>query len=53
MRVLSAIKKELKVDMSIKDLFQYTTINDLGEYIEMEFDFTREFDSTTLEEMKL
>jgi amino acid adenylation domain-containing protein len=53
MRVLSAIKKELKVDMSIKDLFQYTTINDLGEYIEMEFDFTREFDSTTLEEIKL
>ncbi len=53
MRVLSAINKEFKVELSIKDLFQYTTINDLGKYIEFEYDFAREFDATSLEEIKV
>ena len=53
MRVISAIRKELKVDLRIKDLFQYTTISDLSEYIESEYDFSDELDTSSLEEIKI
>ncbi|MEJ7675839.1 MAG: phosphopantetheine-binding protein [Chitinophagaceae bacterium] len=53
MRVISAIRKVLKVEMSIKDLFQYTTISDLSYYIELEYDLADEFDTTLLEKIKI
>ena len=53
MRVVSGIKKEFNVELSIKDLFQYTTISDLSEYIELEYDFTAEFDTDLLKEIKI
>jgi acyl carrier protein/precorrin-6B methylase 2 len=53
MRVISAIRKELEVELNIKDLFQYTTISDLSGYIELEYDFNKEFDTTSFEEVKI
>ena len=53
MRVVSAIQKELEVELKIKDLFEYTTISDLSNYIEMEYDFAKGFDSTFFEELKV
>ena len=53
MRVISAIRKDLQVELAIKDLFQYTTINQLSEYIESEYDFAQEIDPTLLAEIKI
>ncbi len=53
MRVISAIRKELQVELTIKDIFQYTTINQLSEYIESEYDFAEEIDPALLEEIKI
>jgi acyl-coenzyme A synthetase/AMP-(fatty) acid ligase/acyl carrier protein len=36
MRLISAIRKELKVELSIKDFFQFTTVSALGKYIEIQ-----------------
>jgi acyl carrier protein len=35
-RVISAIRKELNVELAIKDLFHFTTINDLSKYVEIQ-----------------
>jgi acyl carrier protein len=53
MRVISAIRKELEVELDIKDIFQYSTISDLSDYIELEYDFTKEFDTISFEEVKI
>ncbi|MEJ7675849.1 MAG: non-ribosomal peptide synthetase [Chitinophagaceae bacterium] len=53
MRLISAIRKELRIELFIKDIFQYTTISLLSEYIEVEYDFTEEIDTTSLEEIKI
>jgi len=53
MRVISAIRKELEVELNIKDVFQYTTISDLSDYIELEYDFVKEFDTSAFEEVKI
>ena len=46
MRVISAIRKELKVELAIKDLFQFTTIYELGKYLEIQLNiYTEESDS--------
>ena len=52
MRVISAIRKELNVELEIKDLFRYTTISDLSAYIEANCDF-EEFDANSYEEIKI
>jgi acyl-CoA synthetase (AMP-forming)/AMP-acid ligase II/acyl carrier protein len=36
MRLISAIRKELQVEVPIKDLFQFNTISDLNKYIEIQ-----------------
>jgi len=41
-RVISAIRKELKVDLAIKDLFSFTTISDLSKYVEIKTNNYRE-----------
>jgi acyl carrier protein len=53
MRVISAIRKKLEVELNIKDLFQYTTIRDLADHIEWEYDFTKELDESSFEEVKI
>jgi len=52
-RVISAIRKELEVELSIKDLFQYTNISDLSNFIEWEYDFAKELVATSFEEVKI
>ena len=53
MRVISAIRKELQVELSIKDIFQNQTILDLSEYIEFEYNFDTEPDTSSLKEIIL
>jgi len=53
MRVISAIRKELQVELAIRDIFQYKTISDLSGYIELEYDFSEELDTSSLEEIKI
>jgi acyl carrier protein len=52
-RVISAIRKELEVELSIKDLFQYTNISDLSNFIEWEYDFAKDLVATSFEEVKI
>ena len=35
-RVMSAIRQEMKVELRIKDIFQYSTIKDLSKYIDIQ-----------------
>ncbi len=51
--MISAIRKELEVELNVKDIFQYTTISDLSGYIDLEYDFVKEFDTTIFEEVKI
>ncbi|MBA2613382.1 MAG: non-ribosomal peptide synthetase, partial [Bacteroidetes bacterium] len=47
MRVVSAIRKEFDMDLEIKDLFQYSTINDLSKYVEIQLSvYTEESNSS-------
>ena len=48
MRIISAIRKELLVELAIKDIFQYTTINDLSEHIKSKYQFEYEADKDSL-----
>jgi acyl carrier protein len=36
MRVISLIRKEMEVEIAIQDLFEFTTINDLSKYLEIQ-----------------
>lgn len=47
MRVISFIRKELNIELSIKALFQYTTINDLSKYIELQTNSFQEEKTST------
>ena len=49
MRIISAIRKELQVELAIRDIFQYTTINDLSEHIKSEYEFGKETDLISLD----
>ena len=47
-----AIKKELDVELAIKDLFQFTTISELGKYLEIQLNiYSEEKDSTEFDLM--
>ena len=50
MRVISAIRKQMKVELVIKELFQFTTISDLAKYVEIQSNsYTEEKASTEYE----
>jgi acyl carrier protein len=36
MRLISAINKKMEVELSIRNLFQFNTVSDLGKYIEIQ-----------------
>ena len=51
MRVISAISKELEIELAIKDLFKFTNISDLSKYLEIQLNiYTEEKDSTEYEQ---
>ncbi len=47
MRVISAIRKELDVELAIKDLFQFTTISELSRYLEIQLNIYSEGNDST------
>ncbi len=52
MRVISVIFRELEIELAIKDLFKFTTINDLSKYLELQLDsYSEEKDSTEYEQL--
>ncbi|MBK8551802.1 MAG: hypothetical protein IPL53_12350 [Ignavibacteria bacterium] len=52
MRVISAILKELEIELAIKDLFKFTNISDLSKYIEININiYNEEKDSAEYEKL--
>ncbi|MGY0034999.1 phosphopantetheine-binding protein [Pedobacter sp. NJ-S-72] len=49
MRMISAIRKEMQVEVSVKTLFELTTIDALAKYIHINNDDLDDEDSTTIE----
>jgi acyl carrier protein len=49
MRMISAIRKEMQVEVSVRTLFELTTIDALAKYIHINHDDLDDEDSTTIE----
>ena len=47
MRVISAIRKEFDVELAIKDVFQFNTINEFGKYLELQLNIYSEEEGST------
>jgi len=52
-RVISAIRKQMNVELAIKDLFHFTTINDLSKYVEIQTTLSGEKASAEYELLNL
>jgi acyl carrier protein len=52
MRVISSIIKEMEIELTIKDLFKFTNINDLSKYLEIQTSiYSEEKDPTEFEQI--
>ena len=50
-RLVSAIRKELEIELAIKDVFEFTTVSSLAKYLEIKLNINVEAGDTTESEL--